>query len=191
MWIIGCVRLVMQKKLAKEGRQHWDRKQLRMCTEWAWLCCGCLMLQPYLVCHNCIWYVMSISGMSFPYLVCYSHHGWLVQPSVALKKKKNSNPPCASFHSTSKFVISLLFWLGDGISQRHSSGIATDHFQIYNGPLVSCLHKIYEWYQILIDCRMIGQNCRPGPWLSGLSIDRSQWSPVTSHLMHSNMSSNS
>jgi len=39
----------------------------------------------------CIWYVMSISGMLFPYLVCYSHHGWLVQPSMALKK--NLNPP--------------------------------------------------------------------------------------------------
>jgi hypothetical protein len=47
-------------------------------------CCVCG--HPYPVCHNCIWYVMSISGMLFPYLVCYSHHGWSVQPSVALKK---------------------------------------------------------------------------------------------------------
>jgi hypothetical protein len=44
---------------------------------------------------------MSISGMLFPYLVCYSHHGQSVQPLVALKKKfnlislkKNLTPPC-------------------------------------------------------------------------------------------------
>jgi len=53
---------------------------------------------PYPVYHNCIWYVMSISGIIFLYLVCYSHHGWSVQPSAALKKikpdilKKNLNP---------------------------------------------------------------------------------------------------
>ena len=58
---------------------------------------------PYLACHDCIWYVMSILGMLFPYLVCYSHHGWSVQPLVALKKiqpdilQKKSEPPLLAF----------------------------------------------------------------------------------------------
>ena len=47
-------------------------------------CCSHRCGHPYPVCHDCIWYIMSISGMLFPYLVCYSHHGWSVQPLVAL-----------------------------------------------------------------------------------------------------------
>jgi hypothetical protein len=95
MWGLWC-----RKNPSKEER---DSVEIESSSEWVSLCHGCLRCgHPYPVCHvshDCIWYVMSISGMLVPYLVCYSHHVWSVQPSVALKKnwpdilKKKSEPP--------------------------------------------------------------------------------------------------
>ena len=108
MWIIGCVRLVMQKKPTKEGRWCWDRKQLRMCTERALLC---LMLQPYVAIH--IQYVITVFGMLCLYRVCYFHI-WYVIPTMvgrfSLRRLKKFDPPWA-IQTWCSVIFALGSWL--------------------------------------------------------------------------------